>query len=100
MKLKTLLDLLQLPPDDYNGLCANHQTLKATVKWLVSMGYNAAIKSTESVTKAVVTFPSIWEASSIETLKEMYNETKYNLQVFARWLGSKLAEIYNPKKET
>ena len=54
MKLKTALDLPQLPPNDYNGLRAYHQTLKATVTWIFSMGYNAAIKSTESVTKAVV----------------------------------------------
>ena len=54
MKLKTVLDLPQLPPNDYNGLRAYHQTLKATVTWIFSMGYNAAIKSTESVTKAVV----------------------------------------------
>ena len=54
MKLKTALDLPQLPTNDYNGLRAYHQTLKATVTWIFSMGYNAAIKSTESVTKAVV----------------------------------------------
>ena len=47
MKLKTVLDLPKLPPNDYHGLCAYHQTLKATVTWLVSKGYNVAIKSTE-----------------------------------------------------
>ena len=26
----------------------------------------------------------------------MYDETEYNLDVFERWLGSKLDEIYNP----
>ena len=57
MKLKTVLDLLQLPPNNYNGLHAYHQILKATVTWLVSMRYNAAIKSTESVMKAVVRLP-------------------------------------------
>ena len=54
------------------------------------------IKSTESVTK-VVDYPSIWKVSSILTLEErLYNETEYNLEVFQRWLGSKLDEIYNP----
>ena len=57
MKLKTVLDLLQLPPNNYNGLHAYHQILKTTVTWLVSMRYNAAIKSTESVMKAVVRLP-------------------------------------------
>ena len=70
MKLRTILDLPQLPPNDYNGLCAYHQTLKATIPWLVYMGYTAAIKSTESVTKAVLRLPQYMEISSIKTLKE------------------------------
>ena len=47
MELKTVPDLPQLPPNDYNGLPAYHQKLKATITWLVSMGYKAATKSTE-----------------------------------------------------
>ena len=70
MKLRTILDLPQLPPNDYNGLCAYHQTLKTTIPWLVYMGHNAAIKSTESVPKAVVRLPKYMEVSSIKTLKE------------------------------
>ena len=70
MKLKTVLDLPQFPPNDYNGLRVYNQTLKAIVTWLVSMGYNAAIKSTESVMKAVVRLPKYMRISSIETLKE------------------------------
>ena len=44
MKLRTVLDLSQLPPNDYNDLRDYHQTLKATVTWLVSMRYNVAIR--------------------------------------------------------
>ena len=70
MKLKTVLDLPQLPPNDYYGLRVYHQTLKAIVTWLVSMGYNVATKSTESVMRAVVRLLKYMRISSIETLKE------------------------------
>ena len=97
MKLKRVLDLAQLPPNDYNGLRAYHQMLKATVTWLVSMGYNAAIKSAESVTKAVVRLPKYMRSKFYRNFEEkLYDETEYNLEVFEKWPGSKLDEIYNP----
>ena len=97
MKLKTVLDLPQLPPNDYNGLRTYYQTLKATVAWLVSMGYNVAIKSTESVTKSVVRLPKYMGSKFYRDFeRKLYDETEYNLEVFERWLGSKLNEIYNP----
>ena len=97
LKLKTVLDLPQLPPNDYNVLRAYHQTLKATVTWLVSMGYNAAIKSAESVTKAVVTLPKYMRSKFYRNFEgKLYDETEYNLEVFEKWPGSKLDEIYNP----
>ena len=76
MKLKRVLDLAQLPPNDYNGLRAYHQMLKATVTWLVSMGYNAAIKSAESVTKAVVRLPKYMRSKFYRNFEEkLYDET-------------------------
>ena len=98
MKLKTVVDLPQLPPNDYNGLRVYHQTLEVTVMRLVSMGCNAAIKSTEGITKAVHRLPKYMKSKFQRDFEEkLYGETKYNLQVFERWLGSKLDEIYNPK---
>ena len=97
MKLRTVLDLPQLPPNDYNDLRAYHQTLKATVTWLVSMGYNAAIKSTESVTKVVVRLSKYMRCKFYRDFEgKLYDETEYNFEVFERWLGSKLDEIYYP----
>ena len=85
MKLKTVLDLPHLPPNDYNGLRAYHQTLKAAITWLVSMGYNAAIKSTESVTKAVVRLPKYMRSKFYRDFEgKLYDETEYNLEVFER----------------
>ena len=97
MKLKAVLDLPQLPPNDCNGLCAYHQTLKVTVTWLLSMGYNTALKSTESVTKAAVRLPKYMKSKFCRDFEgKLYDETECNLEVFKRWLGSKLDEIYNP----
>ena len=97
LKLKTVLDLPQLPPNDYNGLGAYHQTLKATVTWLVSMGYNVAIKSTESVTKAVFRLLKYMRSKFCRNFEgKLYDKTEHNLQVFVRWLGCKLDKIYNP----
>ena len=97
MKLKTVLDFPQLPPSDYIGLDAYHQTLKATVTRLVSMGYNVAIKLTESVTKAVVRLLKYMRNKFYRNFEEkLYNEIERNLKVFVRWLGGKLDKIYNP----
>ena len=65
--------------------------------WLVSMGYNAAIKSTESATKAVVRLPKYIRSKFYRDFEgKLYDETEYNLEVFERWLGSELDEIYDP----
>ena len=61
------------------------------------MGYNAAIRSTESVTKAVVRLPKYMGSKFYRDFEgKLDDETEYNLEVFERWLGSKLDEIYNP----
>ena len=61
------------------------------------MGYNTAIKSTESVTKAVVRLPKYMRSKFYRDFEgKLDDETEYNLEVFERWLGSKLDEIYNP----
>ena len=59
--------------------------LRATVTWLSSMGYNAAIKSTESVTKAVVRLPRYMSSKFYRDFEgRLYNETEYNLEVFVK----------------
>ena len=60
------------------------------------MGYNAAIKPAENVTKAVFRLPKYMGSKFYRDFEEkLYDETEYNLEVFEIWLGSKLDEIYN-----
>ena len=61
------------------------------------MAYNAAIKSIESVSKAIVKLPKYMRGKFYRDFEgKLYNETEYNLEIFVKWLGSKLDEIYNP----
>ena len=61
------------------------------------MRYNGTIKSTESVTIAVVKLPKYMRSKFYQHFEgNLYNETTYNLEVSVRWLGSKLNETYNP----
>ena len=97
MKLKTVLHLPQIVPNDYNGLRMFHQKLKTTVTWLNSMEYKAAINSTENVTKAVMRLPKYMRSKFYRDFEgKLYSESDYNLEIFERWLGNKLDEIYNP----
>ena len=61
------------------------------------MGYNVAIKLTESVTKAVVRLLKYMRNKFYRNFEgKLYNETERNLKVFVRWFGGKLDKIYNP----
>ena len=56
-KVKAVLDQPQIQPNDKTLLRRYHQSLRSTVIWLKSMGYNSAIQSVENVTKAVMRLP-------------------------------------------
>ena len=72
-------------PNSYNALRAHHQTLKATVMWLVFLEYNAAIKSTESVTKTVVKLPGYMRSKFYGDFEiKLQNEIEFNLEVSLR----------------
>lgn len=57
LKLKSILDQPQLNPHDRVSLRHFHQQLKINNAWFLSMGYDAPLKSSDNLTKAVARLP-------------------------------------------
>ena len=58
LKIKSLFDIPQIYANDWVGLRQFHQRLKCCITWFQSMGYSAAIESTENLAKAVIRLPN------------------------------------------
>ena len=71
-KIKSLLDAPQIYANDRVGLPQFHQQLKCCITWIRSMGYSAAIESTENLTKAVMRLPNQLRTSFYKSTKN-YN---------------------------
>ena len=63
LKIKSLFDAPQIYANDRVGSCQFHQQLKCCITWFQSMGYSAAIESTENLTKAVMRLPNQLQTS-------------------------------------
>ena len=96
-KLKSVLDLPQLPSNDRTSLRRYHQQLKSTITWLKSMGYNTAIYYLENLTKAVTRLPNYLRNQFYITSKDkILTDGGIYLTDLEKWLDSKLKEQFNP----
>ena len=68
-KVKAVLHQPQIQPNGKTSLLCYYQSLRSTVMWLKSMGYNSAIPSVENVTKAVMQLPRFLRSKFIKILK-------------------------------
>ena len=57
LKLKAVLDQIQIQTDNQKALKQFQQQLKTVITWLTSIGYFSSINSIETVTKAVMLLP-------------------------------------------
>ena len=93
----SVLDQPQIQPNDKTSLRRYHQSLRSTVIWLKSMGYNSAIQSAENVTKAVMRLPRFMRSKFYQDFKDStYDNNDLNLEYFEKWLANRLTEIFNP----
>ena len=84
-KVKAVLDQHQIHPNDKIALRRYYQALRSTVIWLKSMGYNFAIQSVESVTKAVMRLPRFMRSKFYQDFKDLtYDRNDLNLQYFEK----------------
>ena len=61
------------------------------------MGYNSAIQSVESVTKAVMRLPRFMRSKFFQDFKDStYGSNDLNLEYFDKWLAKKLTKMFNP----
>ena len=61
------------------------------------MGYNFAIQSVESVTKAVMRLPRFMRSKFYQDFKDLtYDRNDLNLQYFEKWLAKRLTEMFSP----
>ena len=82
-KVKAVLDQPQNQPNNKISLQRYHQSLRSTVIWLKSVGYNSAIQSVENVTKAVMLLPRFMRSKFCQDFKDSTYDSHYlNLQHF------------------
>ena len=82
-KLKEVSELPPIRHDDQNSLRNYNQQLKTIVTWLKTMGYDGALKSVESVTKAVMRLRKyLRQKFSLNFKIISYNEREINLEIF------------------
>ena len=61
------------------------------------MGYNSAIQSVESVTKALMRLPRFMRSKFFQDFKDStYGSNDLNLEYFDKWLAKKLTKMFNP----
>ena len=96
-KVKAVLDQPQIQPNDKTSLRRYTQSLRSTVIWLKSMGYNSAIQSVKNVTKAVMRLPRFMRSKFYQDFKDStYDNNDLNLEYFEKWLANRLTEMFNP----
>ena len=84
-KIKAVLDEPQVQPNDKTLLRPDHQSLRSTVIWLKSVGYNSAIQSDENVAKAVMRFPKFMISKFYQDFKDStYDNNNFNLDYFEK----------------
>ena len=93
LKIKSLFDAPQIYANDRVGLRQFHQQLKCCLTWFKSMGYSAAIESTENLTKAVMCLPNQLRKSFYKLAKN-YNFLNSNVTLieFEHWLENRVKE--------
>ena len=96
-KIKLLFDAPQIYANDRFGLRQFHQQLKCCITWFQSMGYSAAIESTENLTKAVMRLPNQLRTPFYKSTKN-YNFLNGDVTLieFEHWLENRVKEYFNP----
>ena len=95
LKLKSVIDLLQITNENCAGLRTFHQQLKYVITWLNSIGDPSAINSIENTTKAVTRFPRYLMSKFYRDFKDAkLDNHSLNLTKTEIWLGNKVDELF------
>ena len=96
-RMKTLFDKPHINGRDRIALREYHQQLKMNNTWLISMGYETPLLSSDNLTKALMRLPfNLQQDFFKETRDSNSIDGSINLIVFEKWLDKKLKTPLNP----
>ena len=94
LKLNSVLEKPQINQSDRAALRQYHQQLKTVNTWLISMGYESSLYSTENLAKAVKRLPHSLRTQFYKNWKEKFDcNSKNSLIDFEQWLDGKTKEF-------
>ena len=96
-RMKTLFDKPHINGRDRIALREYHQQLKMNNTWLISMGYETPLLSSDNLTKALMRLPLNLQQDFFKATRDSnLIDGSVNLIVFEKWLDQKLKTLFNP----
>ena len=97
LKMKELFEQSVIKENDQTFLRPHYQLVKYNNPWLLSMGYHHALKSTETISKAVQCYPYQLK-HSIYKYTQIHIDPNKSLQLlqFEKWLEITVHQYFNP----
>ena len=96
-RVKTLFDKSHINGRDTIVLREYHQQLKINNIWLISMGYETPLLSSDNLTKALMRLPFSLQQDFFKATRDSnLIDGSVNLIVFEKWLDKKLKTLFNP----
>ena len=96
-RMKTLFDKPHINGRDRIALREYHQQLKMNNTWLISMGYETPLLSSDNLTKELMRLPFNLQQDFFKATRDSnLIDSSINLIVFKKWLDKKSKTLFNP----